>query len=330
MTAVSFSDPSLDMIKNDPAPDLGSARPAPGCQSLAAPEMGSLAKAADARARPVPDRRINRDGASDRQSRTTISRLLHAQPRRVVWDLPQQSVLRLRAQTCEKHVAKSDEELLNVLRRNYTVGVTADWFQEAEGSFADVSSARDFVNQVLEQNRASVDFVTNGHLPEAVLHGDFPCVTGREAYRSSYHSAPVIRDTHSARVVIKQAFGTEHGYRIHTAFPSSQCPKRRSDGRIKVPHGFDKLAERFYQGSHEEFASENEWMAAAVGALCGEEKQVVREFLGELLGGRYSDLNIGQIWRGAAADYGFSAGGHRIFLSRISEIIGLVLCNSFL
>jgi hypothetical protein len=322
-----------------PATDLIDFEPGRGVPSTVATDSIALSTLAAARhvdeaaaglgpLFPQPPRKRSR--APDCQSRKAIMRLLHAQPRWVVWDLPQQSMLRLRAQTYDRHVGKSDEELKNVLRRNYIVGATADWFQRAEGSFADVLSARNFVNRVLEENRAEVEIVANGKQDGAILQSSFGCETGKEAFRPDYRSAPVIRNTHSVRIVIKPAPGTHPGYRIHSAFPTGEDAKGQAETTSQqVPEEFCRLCAHAYQGSHEEYASESEWMANAVGSLCGEQKQVVLGFLDALLCGRNSDADIERVWRSTTADYGFSPGGHRIFLNKIRDVIRMVLSDSF-
>lgn len=322
--------PGIDGIKSETGRDALSAVAAGLAMPVLADEAEEAADATVVGNGANPKRQGKRDQARDRQSRKAISRLLHAQPRWVVWDLPQQTMLRLRAQTYERHVAKSDEELKNVLRRNYVVGATADWFQQAEGSFIDVPSARSLVNHVLEENRAEVEIVASGRQTDAVLQSRFCSVTGREAFRPTYSSTPIIRNTHGVRVVIKPAPGTDLGYRIHTAFPTSQDVRRQGEFSPQpVPRDFFLLCAHAYQGSHEEFASESEWMANAVGSLCGEQKQVVLKYLDTLLCSHCSDSDIERVWRSSATDYSFSPGGHRIFLSKIRDVIRMVLTDSF-
>lgn len=286
----------------------------------------SASAAAVTSSAPAPSLRAR---MTDRQSRETISRLLHAQSRRVVWDLPQESMLRLRAHTYQTHVGKTDEELLNVLRRNYYVGAAADWFQQAEGSFVDIQSAKRLVNRVLEEHPKDLGEIAKGLRPDAILQSRFEHPTGKEAIRPSSSSAFCIRETDLVRVVVKSAPGTQNGFRIHTAFPTSQSLDRRWESVIPVPEDFYELCARAYQGSHEEYASESEWMASAVGALRSEQKQVVLTFLEELLSGRIADIDIERVWCGAAADYGFSPGGHRIFLAEIRDVIRMVLSDAF-
>lgn len=303
--------------------------PASSSKSSAPTATASIVESANTQHIAASERSRKHETAADCQSRKTISRLLYAQPHWVVWDLPEQSILRMRAQTYDKHVGKSDEELLNVLRRNYIVGAAADWFQQAEGSFADIPSAWSFVNRVLEENPAEVDKVAKGRHPDAVLQSRFCGVTGKEAFRPDCYVAPLIRDTHCVCVVIKAAVGTERGYRIHTAFPTSQDPRKWWRGDMQVPDGFYRLCAHSYQGSHEEFASESEWMANAVGSLRGNQKQIVLKFLDEMLGRPSSDAEIERVWQNTSADYSFSPGGHRIFLTKIRDMIRMVLTDAF-
>lgn len=91
---------------------------------------------------------------------------------------------------------------------------------------------------------------------------------------------------------------------------------------MDVPEEFHQLCISFYPHSHEEYASEDEWIAGTVAYFRGEEKQVLKTFLDELLSGRYSDAEIERAWNRTSPTYNFGPGGHRIFLTRCRELLG--------
>ena len=90
---------------------------------------------------------------------------------------------------------------------------------------------------------------------------------------------------------------------------------------MKTPEEFKELCQWFYQGSRDEFVGHEEWIAHAVASVHGE-KRVIKEFLDELLSGRYSDDEIAQVWNSTHADYDFSRGSHRVFLTQIRRALG--------
>ncbi|MGC2781540.1 MAG: RNase A-like domain-containing protein [Bradyrhizobium sp.] len=121
--------------------------------------------------------------------------------------------------TIEKHVGRTDAELLSVLRQNYHVGIVYYEYQDAEGSFTSRESANEFVNRVLEDNKATVDLVASGRKDGATLERRFGYVTGKEAFRPSVDSEPYVRNTYAVRVRIQHDLRSERGYRVLTAFP---------------------------------------------------------------------------------------------------------------
>lgn len=127
------------------------------------------------------------------------------------------------------HVGKSDEELLNVLRKDYIKfgirGIGVIDYHPAEGSFDSRESANDFVNRTLEANRDLVDLVASGKEKAYKLDRIFGHVTGKEAFRNRGDSEPYVRPTYAVRVVVHHDPNSERGYRLRTAFPFN--PGRR-------------------------------------------------------------------------------------------------------
>ncbi len=123
----------------------------------------------------------------------------------------------------EKHVGKTDEQLLEVLRkdwiRRYTPNLEVTVFQEAEGSFNSLLEANDVVNQALQRNKDLVDLVATGRLDEARFHQRLGYPTGREAFRPNGDSEPYVRPTYGVYIIIKRDPSSPRGYRVHTAYP---------------------------------------------------------------------------------------------------------------
>ncbi len=125
--------------------------------------------------------------------------------------------------TIERHVGKSNDELLAAIEKERTTTRTAVVrvvrYQPALGSFDSKESANDFVNRVLEANKDLVDAVAEGKLPGATLERIFGYRTGREAYLASGISDPVIRPTFGVRVIIHGDRKADKGYKVRSAFP---------------------------------------------------------------------------------------------------------------
>jgi Bacterial CdiA-CT RNAse A domain len=132
--------------------------------------------------------------------------------------------------TIRDHIGKSDEELLDIARRDwarYSVGrFEITEFRLAHGSFLSLESANDFVNRTLENDQSKVDRVANGQEKEATLDRRFGYPTGREVFRPTGDSDPYMRDTYGVRVVIRNDPRSENGYRVLTAFPINEDSKR--------------------------------------------------------------------------------------------------------
>jgi phosphoserine phosphatase len=90
---------------------------------------------------------------------------------------------------------------------------------------------------------------------------------------------------------------------------------------MQIPDDFRQLCLWFYQGSRDDFATYEEWIAYAVARVDGRQKEVIKKFLDELLSARHSDEEIAQTWRNSGPDYDFSKGGHRVFLIEVRRIL---------
>ena len=90
---------------------------------------------------------------------------------------------------------------------------------------------------------------------------------------------------------------------------------------MEIPWDVRQLFTLFYPDSHNEFATREQWIADVVGSFEGQRKEVIKSFLDELLSGRHSDAEIAQVWRSVSPSYGFSEGGHRIFLAEVRSMI---------
>ncbi|MGA8155082.1 MAG: RNase A-like domain-containing protein, partial [Rhodoplanes sp.] len=124
-----------------------------------------------------------------------------------------------RFQHIKEHIERNDADLLNQLRKNYYRGLTLYGFQPAEGSFTDVRSANDLINQTLQANSALVDRVAAGEVLEETLEHRFGYRTGKEAFRPDVDTDPYIRSTYGVRVVIRHDPQRRNAYRLITAFP---------------------------------------------------------------------------------------------------------------
>lgn len=124
-----------------------------------------------------------------------------------------------RFQHIKEHIERNDADLPNQLRKNYYRGLTLYGFQPAEGSFTDVRSANDLINQTLQANSALVDRVAAGEVLEETLEHRFGYRTGKEAFRPDVDTDPYIRSTYGVRVVIRHDPQRRNGYRLITAFP---------------------------------------------------------------------------------------------------------------
>src|SRR6266849_10716582 len=91
---------------------------------------------------------------------------------------------------------------------------------------------------------------------------------------------------------------------------------------MEIPDDFMQLCHSFYQGKFEEHPTEEECIADVLALFSDKRKQVIQQLLDELLSGRHSDAEIKHSWHSTIPSYGFSEGGHRIFLTEIRDMIG--------
>lgn len=95
----------------------------------------------------------------------------------------------------------------------------------AQGSFASLESANDFVNRVLESDAATVDLVASGALGDAWLERRFGYPTGQEAFRPSADAEPYMRRTYNVGIFIEHDTRSPRGYTVITAYPLNERPK---------------------------------------------------------------------------------------------------------
>lgn len=94
---------------------------------------------------------------------------------------------------------------------------------------------------------------------------------------------------------------------------------------IDAPPEFKKLARAFYQGSRREVANEEEWIESALRHLDRRSKDVVRQFLTDLLSRHPEEYELQSLWNSAGSGYYIAdRNGHegvRIFLTMIKNKI---------
>jgi hypothetical protein len=121
--------------------------------------------------------------------------------------------------TIRKHVGKSDAELVGTIEENTYRGWFVSVIDYREGSFESVETANDLVNRVLARNKATVDLVATGTLPNAFFEERFGYVTGREARRPLPDSEPYVRNAYGVAVSIRHDTRSKLGYRVVSAYP---------------------------------------------------------------------------------------------------------------
>ena len=122
--------------------------------------------------------------------------------------------------TLRDHAGKSDLEIeAEFKRRGYDTPYVS-FVPMRLGSFASEESANDLVNRTLERNKATVDMVASGELPDAFVTTRFGSITGREIFRPDRNEAYYyFRNTYGVGVYIIHDPGSSRGYRVHTAYP---------------------------------------------------------------------------------------------------------------
>lgn len=120
--------------------------------------------------------------------------------------------------TLKEHVGKSDEEMLDVVRKNSWRTWIAHGGTRRNGSFDSKESANYFINRTLEGNPELVDEVANDQRKSAFIKGRFGYRTGREAYNNDKERI-YMRDMYSVGVLIYPDTRSPRGYHVETAYP---------------------------------------------------------------------------------------------------------------
>lgn len=199
------------------------------------------------------------------------------------------------------HVGKSDAELLATLRamRIDTPFVTIA--KDAQGSFASLESANDFVNRVLESHAPMVDLVASGAMKEVWLPQRFGYPTGREAFRPDAFAEPYMRPTYEVGVLIR------HDRHPLTAwlYGDHGLPSQRETGEIGGLHEYTegvRLSGRVFlgwepcRGKYTRRVGGN-----AVRMLNPHQKAVVKPFIEDVLRRDLPDKELNRIWVEGAA-----------------------------
>lgn len=126
----------------------------------------------------------------------------------------------------DRHVGKTDDELIARLKRErYRAGI-ASVITDRTGSFASAESARDFIIRTIDMNHETIERVARGQLPDAFLTWRFGHETGREAIEDPTGSKIIrLRKTYEVGVYIVYNPNSEVGYDIRTAYPRNFNPR---------------------------------------------------------------------------------------------------------
>ena len=119
----------------------------------------------------------------------------------------------------DNHVAKTDEELKERIRKAQIRGLFFTVGMDRNGSFDSVESARDFIKRTLDNNSDAVSMVASGRSPDAFVTWRFGYETGKEAFLETPGSDIRVRKTYSVGVFIAHDTSSEFGYRIISAYP---------------------------------------------------------------------------------------------------------------
>ena len=90
---------------------------------------------------------------------------------------------------------------------------------------------------------------------------------------------------------------------------------------MRIPAEFQLLVTCFYQGSDKEFSSLEDWAAMALRLSEQERSPIVKQFLDELLSGRYSDAELQRVWWDCGPDYEFADDALRTILTLLRDAI---------
>lgn len=71
---------------------------------------------------------------------------------------------------------------------------------------------------------------------------------------------------------------------------------------MEIPKAFKSICRYFFRGVEEGYNSGEEILQAALSGLTAEERAVVKQYLDEILDGRYDDDELERIWHAAGAE----------------------------
>lgn len=124
--------------------------------------------------------------------------------------------------TIARHVARPEDELLSIVRRDIYRGPTLTIARKQQGSFLSIEDANNFTNRVLEENPIGVADVVLGKSENAEFFKRFGYETGREAFRPNVDAEPYIRSTLAVVVRIQRDARSRKGFRVFTSYPTNQ------------------------------------------------------------------------------------------------------------
>ena len=123
------------------------------------------------------------------------------------------------------HVGKSDEEIIDIVRRDVYRGPNLDFLRQSFSTYDSTESANDFTNLLLRENSSLVDKVSSGELSSVWLEMRVGYPTGREAFRTGPQGDIVIRKTYNIGAYIVTDSSLPRGYRVHTSYPFNEYPQ---------------------------------------------------------------------------------------------------------
>lgn len=126
-----------------------------------------------------------------------------------------------RGHTVTRHVGKTDDELLERIRKSQWRTFVAHGGLKRNGSFSSIETANDFVNQTILANKSIVDRVASRTLGYAFITKEFGYKTGREAY-STDDGVLYMRDTTGVGVLLIHEPTLSRGFRVRTAHPQTE------------------------------------------------------------------------------------------------------------
>jgi HK97 family phage portal protein len=128
--------------------------------------------------------------------------------------------------TVRDHVDVSDARLLEIVKTSVLHTPSRSYYKIAQGSFLSKEAANDFVNQLLQSRKSTVEAVSKGLEQDAWLEMRFGYRTGKEAFRPEPNAEPYIRATYNVGVYIQHQPRIPKGYIVRTAYPLNDYPVR--------------------------------------------------------------------------------------------------------